>query len=97
MRRLLVAVGIAVSTLVASCGPSQEQWKGYGQCMSDMNDNTIPFGKTAEEIIWDAVQEYEYPVCFNFPAGHIPDNRELVMGGKVIFKVKALEISLKFC
>ena len=65
--------------------------------MSDMNDNTIPFGKTAEEIIWDAVQEYEYPVCFNFPAGHIPDNRALVMGGKVIFKVKALEISLKFC
>ena len=38
MRRLLVAVGIAVSTLVASCGPSQEQWKGYGHCMSDMSD-----------------------------------------------------------
>ena len=38
MRRLLVAVGTAVSTLVASCGPSQEQWKGYGQCMSDTSD-----------------------------------------------------------
>ena len=38
MRRLLVAVGIAVITLVASCGPSQEQWKSYGQCMSDTSD-----------------------------------------------------------
>ena len=38
MRRFLVAVGTAVSTLVASCGPSQEQWKGYGQCMSDASD-----------------------------------------------------------
>ncbi|HRD37564.1 MAG TPA: LD-carboxypeptidase, partial [Bacteroidia bacterium] len=40
--------------------------------MSDMKDNKIPFGKSAEEIIYDAVKEYKYPVCFNFPAGHIP-------------------------
>ena len=38
MRRLLVAAGTAVSTLVASCGPSQEQWKGYEQCISDTSD-----------------------------------------------------------
>lgn len=48
--------------------------------MTEMNDNTVPFGKTAEEIIWEHVQEYNYPVCFNFPAGHIHDNRAIVMG-----------------
>lgn len=48
--------------------------------MSDMNDNTIPFGKTAEEIIVEAVKEYDYPVCFGFPAGHIQDNRALIFG-----------------
>lgn len=48
--------------------------------MNDMKDNTVPFGKTAEEIIMEAVREYEYPVCFNFPAGHITDNRALKMG-----------------
>ena len=48
--------------------------------MSDMKDNTVPFGKTAEEIIMETLREYEYPVCFNFPAGHITDNRALKMG-----------------
>ena len=55
--------------------------------MSDMNDNTIPFGKTAEEIIRDLVSEYNYPVAFGFPAGHINDNNPLVFGEKVKFEV----------
>ena len=51
--------------------------------MMDMKDNAIPFGKTAEEIIKDAVKEYDYPVCFNFPAGHIDRNLALVFGRKM--------------
>lgn len=50
--------------------------------MTDMKDNTIPFGKTAEEIILDAVKEYNYPVCFNFPAGHVDKNIALIFGRK---------------
>lgn len=50
--------------------------------LSDMKDNAVPFGKTAEEIICDAVAEFNVPVCFNFPAGHILDNRALVFGAK---------------
>lgn len=48
--------------------------------MTDMKDNTIPYGKTAEEIILEHVQEYNYPVCFGFPAGHIDDNRAIKLG-----------------
>ena len=48
--------------------------------MTDMNDNAVPFGSTAEEIISDAVCEYDYPVCFGFPTGHIDDNRSLIVG-----------------
>ena len=48
--------------------------------MSDMRDNTVPFGKTAEEIIADVVAEYNYPVYFGFPAGHIDRNLALPLG-----------------
>ena len=55
--------------------------------MSDMNDNTIPFGKSAVEIIRERVDEYDYPVCFNFPAGHIDDNRALILGKKAAIRI----------
>ncbi|MCA6363119.1 MAG: LD-carboxypeptidase [Bacteroidetes bacterium] len=48
--------------------------------MSDMKDNTVPFGKTAGEIILDAVREYDYPVAFGFPAGHESRNVALRLG-----------------
>lgn len=48
--------------------------------MTDMNDNTIPFGKEAEEIVAEHIAGYDYPVCFGFPAGHCKDNRALYMG-----------------
>jgi muramoyltetrapeptide carboxypeptidase len=47
---------------------------------TEIKDNEIPFGQTAEEIIKALVEEYDYPVCFNFPAGHIDDNHALVFG-----------------
>lgn len=50
--------------------------------MSEMNDNTVPYGKTAYEIISEAVKEYNYPVCFDFPSGHQDDNHALILGRK---------------
>ncbi len=62
--------------------------------MTDMKDNAIPFGKTAEEIILDAVKEYKYPVCFGFPAGHIDTNLALYLGKKAKLKMgKQIELS----
>ena len=62
--------------------------------MTRMNDNSIPFGKGANEIIADAVKEYRYPVCFEFPAGHQDTNLALIMGRKVSFSVdKEVELS----
>ena len=55
--------------------------------LSDMKDNTIPFGKTAKEIIYDVCKDYDFPICFDFPAGHIDDNRAMIMGRKVELRV----------
>ena len=51
--------------------------------MTDMKDNAIPFGKLPEEIILDAVRDYNYPVCFDFPAGHIDKNLAMYFGREV--------------
>ena len=58
--------------------------------MTDMNDNKIPFGKGAEEIIRDVVSEFNYPIAFGFPAGHITNNKPLLFGQK-----KTLHVSDK--
>jgi len=55
--------------------------------MNRMNDNAVPFGKSANEIIIDAVKDYKYPVCFDFPAGHSDNNLALILGRKVLLKV----------
>jgi len=64
--------------------------------MTEMKDNTIPFGKTAYEIIAEAVAEYSYPVCYKFPAGHIEDNRALIIGRKVCLDVSQNKTILSF-
>jgi muramoyltetrapeptide carboxypeptidase len=41
-----------------------------------------------EEIVYEHVAEYDYPVCFGFPAGHITDNRALILGGSITLQVE---------
>lgn len=61
--------------------------------MTDMRDNAVPFGKTAEEIIYEAVKDYNYPVYFNFSAGHIDRNRALPMGMQATIENGILKFS----
>jgi len=55
--------------------------------LNDMTESELKFGKSAEEIVAEAVSDFDYPVCFGFPAGHIPDNRALIFGRKVLLTV----------
>lgn len=64
--------------------------------MTKMRDNDIPWGHDALQIVQDIVKEYNIPVCFNFPAGHIKDNRALVMGKKAKLQVTAEGTKLAF-
>lgn len=58
--------------------------------LTDVHDNPDPFGQSVEEVIFDAVKEYDYPVCFNFPAGHFADNRAIIFGQKANLSVSQL-------
>ena len=64
--------------------------------MTEMNDNDIPWGKDALQIIQDVLKDYKFPIIYNFPAGHIKDNRALILGKTVSIDVTDKESTLKF-
>jgi muramoyltetrapeptide carboxypeptidase len=64
--------------------------------MTKMHDNNIPFGKKAKNIILDLVKEYDFPVAFKFPVGHIEDNRALILGAEVSLKVEKDQVTLTY-
>jgi muramoyltetrapeptide carboxypeptidase len=55
---------------------------------NEIEEEQISFGKTPEQIIYELVKEYGYPVCFNFPTGHIEDNKALTLGKQVRIAVE---------
>lgn len=48
--------------------------------MTNIKDTEIPFGKTVETLITEITAPYNYPLCFHFPAGHLDDNRAILLG-----------------
>ena len=64
--------------------------------MSSMNDNEIPWGKDALQIIQDVLKDYKFPIIYNFPAGHIKDNRTLILGKVVSIDVDQNGSVVKF-
>jgi muramoyltetrapeptide carboxypeptidase len=38
------------------------------------------FGKTLEQLVLEKVKDYKYPVCFDFPVGHVKENYALKCG-----------------
>lgn len=49
---------------------------------TEMKDTEKPFGRNVYELIADAVGEYDYPVCFQFPVSHGKENVPLKQGVK---------------
>ncbi len=64
--------------------------------MSHMNDNKVPFGKSALEIIYDNLKDLNIPIVCDFPAGHIEDNRPLIFSRMVTLSQKGDTLKLTF-
>ena len=52
--------------------------------------------QSMREIILSAVNEYNYPVCFNFPAGHVDYNLPIILGANVTLDVSKKGVKLMF-
>jgi muramoyltetrapeptide carboxypeptidase len=64
--------------------------------MNKIDDTKIPWGKNVEETISGIVSEFNYPVLFNFPAGHISDNRAFYVGKQAVISVTGKNAVLKY-
>ena len=62
---------------------------------SDYDEDPLMMQSVAE-IILAAVSEYDYPVCFNFPAGHVDYNLSLILGEQAELFVESDKVRLNY-
>jgi muramoyltetrapeptide carboxypeptidase len=55
--------------------------------MTKMRKNTTLWGTSVEQLILDALADYNFPIAFNMPAGHEKDNRALILGRTITLEV----------
>ncbi len=55
--------------------------------ISKVRKNTTPWGKPVKQLILDMFEAYDFPILFDFPAGHEKDNRALILGRTVHLNV----------
>ncbi|HEY2647636.1 MAG TPA: LD-carboxypeptidase [Puia sp.] len=61
----------------------------------DMKDTERPFGENAYEIIRDFFEEFDYPVCYGFPVGHVSENFALKCGADYRLKIGREKVLLE--
>ncbi|MBN2867136.1 MAG: LD-carboxypeptidase [Flavobacteriaceae bacterium] len=64
--------------------------------MTKLRKNTTLWGTSIEQLILDALADYDFPIAFNMPAGHEDDNRALILGRKATLKVEKTKSTLVF-
>ncbi|MCL7988744.1 LD-carboxypeptidase [Sphingobacterium sp. lm-10] len=63
---------------------------------TSLKESDPPYGHTVEAIIMEKVKEFDYPVAFDFPAGHISDNRALIFGRDAHLQVENNHVKLTY-
>lgn len=53
-------------------------------------------GKDLYGALADIVKEYNYPICFNFPVGHVTMNLPLIEGAEVTLTIESKDVKLNF-
>lgn len=64
---------------------------------SDIRDTDRPFGTPLQEMLWNIIKDYDYPVCFDFPVSHTDKNYALKVGVRHRLKVGEKKVVLEEC
>jgi muramoyltetrapeptide carboxypeptidase len=88
----------AIDRMLQSLKLAEKFTKIQGLIAGDFSEmKGLNFGKDAYTIIHELLEEYQYPVCFGFPAGHSSANYPLIMGSTVHLEVHSEGTTISFC
>ena len=88
----------AIDRMLQSLKLAEKFTKIQGLIAGDFSEmKGLNFGKDAYTIIHELLEEYQYPVCFGFPAGHSSANYPLIMGSNVHLEVHSEGTTISFC
>ena len=59
-------------------------------------EENMSLGKELYGALADLVKEYDYPICFGFPVGHVTMNVPMINGAEVTLEVGKKEVKLTF-
>ena len=62
--------------------------------MTDMKDTEVSFGKDVYDLVLEHLEGKQIPICFDFPCGHINDNRAMIVGADVFYQVSGPIVEL---
>jgi len=54
--------------------------------MIDMNDNSVPFGRSVKTMITELLSGYDFPIIFDVPVGHDEENISIKLGADCNFE-----------
>ena len=64
--------------------------------ISDIKENPTDFGMSVNKLILKLLEEYDFPILFDFPAGHEKVNYPIILGRNIKLKVNHLESKVTF-
>jgi muramoyltetrapeptide carboxypeptidase len=63
---------------------------------SDMQDTAVPFGRDVTQIVLEHCADFGYPICFDFPVGHVARNLAMLVGREATLEVTPEGTALTF-
>jgi muramoyltetrapeptide carboxypeptidase len=64
--------------------------------MSEIKINSPSWGSSVNELIYDVLKPYKFPISFGIQSGHLKHNESLIFGRNIDLDVKASKTIISF-